>query len=109
MKCSKQFATTGGQSHLPSNMINIPNINFFSVTTPEGEPIVIFELTRRTTETPTVFKVRMNVHEAENFIRDLRKTIDNTQRAKHAFTPSEINPDTCGICGKYERYKGTGH
>lgn len=45
---------------------------------------------------------RRSFHERE-------KQAQGESRPPHAFTPSEIHPDTCGICGKYERYKGTGH
>jgi hypothetical protein len=77
MKCSKQFATEHGQSHLPSNMIHVlPTTR--NVTTPEGTPIVMLEL-QRAGKTNTYLRLRMTVPEAYGLIESLKISVANGQ------------------------------
>jgi hypothetical protein len=33
-----------------------------------------------------------------------RKSLENCRRPVHQFVASDINPDTCSVCGKYRSY-----
>lgn len=78
MKCSKQFATNYGQSHLPSSMVHVlPEVR--STTTPEGAAIVTLELQRHNAKQNTYLRVRMSVPEAVALIESLKIAIANVQ------------------------------
>jgi hypothetical protein len=79
MKSSKQFATSHGQSHYPSNMKHIEP-ELLNVTTPEGTPLLLLVLQRHDTEKPLQLNVRMTVFEAEKLIEKLTAGINNAQK-----------------------------